>query len=181
MVWDRQRECLGTDRGKWFTTDVAICLGQAGEWFGADKEWSVVVQSRVKDRKDEQALCTFMAAHTLAFTRPYQHVLWNSVLPTLTPNTQHLQKMILTTEKLPRTMRHDSSAVSYCAMMSTASLLLMNSHTPSLANTMNWSLGVSSTSLCSGSEITPTLRTQCTTHGSVSTPTKHSLKRWSAL
>ena len=58
---------------------------------------------------------------------------------------------------LALTCRHASSTVSYCPTISTASLLLMNSHTPSLARIMNLCEGSSSTMLWSGSEATPTL------------------------
>ncbi len=56
------------------------------------------------------------------------------------------------------TCRHESSTVSHCATMSTASRLLMNSHTPSLARIMKASCSVSSSTVWSGSDVTPTLR-----------------------
>ena len=55
------------------------------------------------------------------------------------------------------TCLHPSSTVSQLPTMSTASWLSMNSQTPSLARIMNLSTGVSSFTVHSGSDVTPTL------------------------
>ena len=58
-----------------------------------------------------------------------------------------------------RTCLQPSSTVSQLPTISMASWLSMNSHTPSLARTMNLSWGVSSITVQSGSDVTPTLQT----------------------